>query len=224
MISDMQHRGSFLSSFAAGSLSSLAGSGYMMSGLGNTVAGTYAFSAVAGGLGSKLTGGDFWQGAGIGLMTAGLNHVTQGIGQKTDWNGPSHAEKIQAFLDAYQEAIANDNPYFDLNEYVTNFQKYGSGGQYMDYLTIDGVEMPVFLDIGATRESLKISTSVQTLAPTRPFPSNANIRVNGIHKTGVWAQYGFNQYTNTPVGKAIPRALIQVPIKYDNHFYKYIIK
>ena len=46
----------------------------MMSNLGNTIAGTYAFSAVAGGLGSKLTGGDFWQGAGISLMTADPNH------------------------------------------------------------------------------------------------------------------------------------------------------
>jgi len=40
-----------------------------------STAGMYAFSGVAGGLGSVFTGGNFWQGAATGLMVAGLNHA-----------------------------------------------------------------------------------------------------------------------------------------------------
>ena len=41
--------------------------------------GTYIFSGAAGGIAAELTGGNFLQGAAIGLMTAGLNHLQQGI-------------------------------------------------------------------------------------------------------------------------------------------------
>ncbi|MFP7657064.1 hypothetical protein [Chryseobacterium proteolyticum] len=37
--------------------------------------GTIAFGALAGGIGSELIGGNFWQGALIGGVVAGLNHV-----------------------------------------------------------------------------------------------------------------------------------------------------
>ncbi|MBK8445128.1 MAG: hypothetical protein IPL35_17750 [Sphingobacteriales bacterium] len=40
-----------------------------------TPAGTYAFSAAMGGLTSELTGGNFWEGAAIGVMVSGLNHL-----------------------------------------------------------------------------------------------------------------------------------------------------
>ena len=71
--------GSFGQGFASGGLSSLAGSAFMLSPAGDNVFGTYAFSALSGGLSSELTGGNFWQGAGIGVMTAGLNHAQQGV-------------------------------------------------------------------------------------------------------------------------------------------------
>ena len=75
--------GDFWSGFASGGLGSLAGSAFMMYG-GSFAAsniGTYAFSGLAGGIGSKLTGGKFLDGMVIGLMNAGLNHVQSSIGE-----------------------------------------------------------------------------------------------------------------------------------------------
>lgn len=75
--------GDFWSGFASGGLGSLAGSAFMMYG-GSFAAsniGTYAFSGLAGGAGSKLTGGRFLDGMVIGLMNAGLNHVQSYIGE-----------------------------------------------------------------------------------------------------------------------------------------------
>ncbi len=44
-----------------------------------TPAGTYAFSAAMGGLTSELTGGNFWEGAAIGVMVSGLNHLKHNV-------------------------------------------------------------------------------------------------------------------------------------------------
>lgn len=41
----------------------------------NSAAGTVAFGAVSGGVGSSLSGGNFWEGALIGGIVAGLNHA-----------------------------------------------------------------------------------------------------------------------------------------------------
>jgi RHS repeat-associated protein len=73
--------GNFESGFLSGALGSLAGSGFQ-SVFGNGAVGTYAFSGLAGGVGAELSGGDFWQGAAIGLMNAGLNHLQQGVQNK----------------------------------------------------------------------------------------------------------------------------------------------
>ncbi len=73
--------GDFMTGFAASGLGSLGGSAFMMYGgrFASSTLGNYAFSGLAGGIGAELTGGNFWQGAAIGLMTAGLNHLQQGL-------------------------------------------------------------------------------------------------------------------------------------------------
>lgn len=43
---------------------------------------TILFGSVSGGLSSELTGGNFWQGAAIGLTVSGLNHVAHKIEQR----------------------------------------------------------------------------------------------------------------------------------------------
>jgi RHS repeat-associated protein len=75
-ISELQG-GDFWQGFTSGTLGSWAGSGYSALGLDETLgtAGMLGFGALSGGIGAAATGGDFWQGAGIGLMTAGLNHA-----------------------------------------------------------------------------------------------------------------------------------------------------
>jgi RHS repeat-associated protein len=70
-----------MTAFTSAGLGSLAGSAFMMYGgkFSTSTLGSYAFSGLAGGLGAELTGGNFLQGAGTGLMIAGLNHLQQGI-------------------------------------------------------------------------------------------------------------------------------------------------
>ncbi|REG97997.1 RHS repeat-associated core domain-containing protein [Flavobacterium aquicola] len=76
--------GKFWSGFAAGALSSIASSAWQGGGstsnyhgagsFANSGGGMIAFGTVAGGVGAKLTGGNFWQGAVTGLFVSGLNH------------------------------------------------------------------------------------------------------------------------------------------------------
>lgn len=67
--------GDFASSALGGMLGSWAASGFSaIPGVGNSLGGQLAFGALAGGVGSVAMGGDFLQGAAIGLMVAGLNH------------------------------------------------------------------------------------------------------------------------------------------------------
>ncbi|WP_172284389.1 hypothetical protein [Chryseobacterium sp. LAM-KRS1] len=74
----VQNNGSgFLQAFASGALGSLGAAGFqkLVGDAANSTVGTIAFGALAGGIGSELTGGNFWQGAVIGGIVAGLNHT-----------------------------------------------------------------------------------------------------------------------------------------------------
>jgi RHS repeat-associated protein len=73
--------GDFYQGLASGAFGSLAGSAFMMYGgnIASSQLGNYAFSAVAGGVGAELAGGKFWEGFAVGLTTAGLNHIRQGL-------------------------------------------------------------------------------------------------------------------------------------------------
>lgn len=71
--------GSFEQSFWTAAVSSIAGSGFGMipgkvGGYAKSPIGQSLFSAVAGGVTSQLQGGNFWEGAAIGLMVGLLNH------------------------------------------------------------------------------------------------------------------------------------------------------
>ncbi|MEP6930183.1 MAG: RHS repeat-associated core domain-containing protein, partial [Flavobacterium sp.] len=86
--------GKFWSSFAAGAISSIASSAFSWDGNGaakglgwgssvrDRTVGMIAFGAVSGGAGAALTGGNFWQGATIGLLVSALNHGAHIINQK----------------------------------------------------------------------------------------------------------------------------------------------
>lgn len=79
-----------ISSFASGSFSSIVssvwGGGGSWKGLGGNFAqktvGILLFGTVSGGLGAKLTGGNFWNGATTGLFVSGLNHMMHKNQQK----------------------------------------------------------------------------------------------------------------------------------------------
>ncbi|AZB18411.1 hypothetical protein EG352_11770 [Chryseobacterium indologenes] len=76
ILSAVQGEG-FLTSAASGLLGSLGASafGAIAQGAANSTVGTVLFGALSGGIGAELSGGNFWQGAVIGGVVAGLNHT-----------------------------------------------------------------------------------------------------------------------------------------------------
>jgi hypothetical protein len=193
-----------------------------MSYVGDGVLGTVGFSAAFGGLSAVATGGDFWRGAAVGATVGLLNHASSLI-KKLDWSKASHKQKIQAFLDAYKKALAscldNGGPcYFDLRKFVKNFPKFGS--EYlMDYLTINGEEMLVFLAPAPYSQMAKTSVNATRMdSDLGPFKTI----VNGIRKIGMWANYKFSQYTDSYVKQPVPMAYLQVPLEYVKIFEQYI--
>lgn len=77
--------GSFIEGFASGALGSLGASGFesLFPELARSAAGTIGFGALAGGVGAEATGGDFWRGAIMGGMVAGLNHYAHEVDKAT---------------------------------------------------------------------------------------------------------------------------------------------
>ena len=63
-------------SFVTAALSSIASGGFAMTGsFGSSIVGQSLFGSVAGGVTSRLQGGNFWEGAAIGLTVSLLNHA-----------------------------------------------------------------------------------------------------------------------------------------------------
>ena len=92
--------GDFLTGFAAGGLGSLAGSGWQSLGeFAQSGVGTVAFSAVSGGIGAELTGGNFWQGAGTGAIVAGMNHLGHMVKNKF------YDAKLKKMYDVYKKTV-----------------------------------------------------------------------------------------------------------------------
>ncbi|MCE3024026.1 hypothetical protein LW131_04225 [Riemerella anatipestifer] len=77
--------GEFLQGFASGAFGSWAVSGWS-SILGNSGASMIAFGALAGGVGARLSDGNFWQGAITGGIVAGLNHAMHTTANKLEEN------------------------------------------------------------------------------------------------------------------------------------------
>ncbi|MGG5209818.1 RHS repeat-associated core domain-containing protein [Chryseobacterium sp. MIQD13] len=77
----LMQNNSFQQSFFSGFFGSIGASafGAIAGNTANSVVGTVAFGAVAGGVGAELSGGNFWQGALIGGVVAGLNHTLHNI-------------------------------------------------------------------------------------------------------------------------------------------------
>ncbi|MPM54214.1 hypothetical protein SDC9_100988 [bioreactor metagenome] len=69
--------GDFTQGFASGALGSLGGSAFQTVGgkFANSFLGTVGFSAISGGIGAELSGGDFWRGAATGATIGFLNHM-----------------------------------------------------------------------------------------------------------------------------------------------------
>ena len=77
--------GNFVSSAVSGFAGSLGASafGAVAGDFANSTVGTVAFGALSGGIGAELSGGNFWEGAVIGGIVAGLNHAMHKMEQKS---------------------------------------------------------------------------------------------------------------------------------------------
>ncbi len=147
--------GDFLSSAVAGFAGSLGASGWS-SITGTSGGAMIAFGALSGGIGAELTGGNFWQGALIGGVVAGLNHAMHkmdspfdnsvdgddppGKGKKAP-NNVKRAVKIGKEVGASAEFIdAMDKSLKGNNKVLGKFGKVGgylnAGGQ----IIYDGIE------------------------------------------------------------------------------------
>ncbi|MDE5423337.1 DUF6443 domain-containing protein [Ancylomarina sp. DW003] len=81
--------------FASGALGSLGGSAFGAVGgkFAKSMGGTVGFSALSGGIGAELSGGDFWRGAGAGATIGLLNHTGQQLKQKLERPGRINLKK-----------------------------------------------------------------------------------------------------------------------------------
>ena len=185
--------GNFYSGFAAGSLSSLAGSAFMASGLSSNPISTYAFSGLAGGVGAELSGGDFWEGAAIGLMDAGLNHLTQGLQKTNDWNKMTDKQKIEIIMYALKEHNTTTLDHVDMRKIFKNYPKYGEGSHLGATVTIEGREIDVTINYAAYDD-------MSTFTPPKERQNLAKfygVKIGTVIKKGYWGVLDFYEYTPT---------------------------
>lgn len=140
----LMQNSSFQQSFFSGALGSLGASafGSVAGQAANSTVGTIAFGAMAGGVGAELTGGNFWQGALVGGIVAGLNHAMHEIDspfqdkqaqQKNPWdlNGDGKMSLEEAnswYRNGDGKAVTLDASKIDLNSVDTS--KWVKGKTY----------------------------------------------------------------------------------------------
>jgi hypothetical protein len=90
--------GTHQSGMISGFLGSIGAStfGMVASEFSKTAEGIVLSGAVLGGVGAELVGGNFWQGALVGGMVAGLNHYLHSTSQKQEYRGNLKKELIDA--------------------------------------------------------------------------------------------------------------------------------
>jgi hypothetical protein len=97
--SSVANGGDFLSGMASGALGSLAasGTGALLKGasVGWEAAGTIASGGLMGGIGAEISGGNFWDGARNGLISAGLNHAAHMMMDRQQQPSPKDAKKLK---------------------------------------------------------------------------------------------------------------------------------
>jgi RHS repeat-associated protein len=124
-----------LANYASGALGSLAGSA--THNLNGAI--QIGTSAMVGGIGAEMSGGDFWRGAAIGGMVASLNHVRHQVQLS------NHVKAVRAFLEdlgydskqVARDVITHKNSFFGKSfAYLSkeNFQKYSASftGGHLD--------------------------------------------------------------------------------------------
>lgn len=92
-------------SFLTAAISSIAAGGYgMLGGATQTGVGQVLFGTIAGGVTSDLQGGNFWQGAAMGLTISLLNHVAHQMTSFDDGGDPDPKKKSNVALNDTKDA------------------------------------------------------------------------------------------------------------------------
>nr|WP_262915806.1 RHS repeat-associated core domain-containing protein [Chryseobacterium taklimakanense] len=126
-VMSLMQGGTFQQAFWSGALGSLGASafGAVAGDFANKAVGQIAFGAVSGGIGAELSGGNFWQGAVIGGIVAGLNHAMHEIGNGED------PPKGKSLKDSIKEKYIEIKEQFKEGiEYVSDF--YGGVNDFID--------------------------------------------------------------------------------------------
>lgn len=119
----MMQGGNFVSGAFSGMFGSLGASGFgaVAGDFAKTAEGIVLSGAVLGGVGSELTGGNFWQGALIGGVVAGLNHAMHKMGE--DPPGSIKRKKIEKSIDVTDKILKSTEAIGALEEYLSELAK-----------------------------------------------------------------------------------------------------
>ncbi|MDE5483453.1 MULTISPECIES: RHS repeat-associated core domain-containing protein [Elizabethkingia] len=141
--------GKFEQALISGMLGSLGAKLWISEGgkFASSTLGMVTFGAIAGGIGSELTGGNFWQGVVIGGMVAGLNDALHKVG------GPGDGDK--------EKKSKTKNTGVS----VTNKSKY----QWMKYYNNLGDELSINVSSGSTIGSGRVGVTYTNNSPTPSY-------------------------------------------------------
>ncbi len=183
---------------------------------------------MAGGVTSKLSGGEFWDGARNGLISASLNHVAHGIRQKIeqqkelkpiDFKESSDKEKISQVLKGIRQARLNGDESLDIRNLFTNMNTGAPGWEFADNVTINEESIPIHLALSNTKV-LIINSSISDSRQVGPFNG---YKINGISKNGYWDYFEYRHYrAGTNMGIGVPLVRVNIPSSYFSKVNSYL--
>ncbi|WP_370901325.1 T6SS effector amidase Tae4 family protein [Chryseobacterium gossypii] len=124
----------FVSAFTSGLFGSYGASAFsaVAGKFASSAVGVIASGAVLGGVGSELTGGNFWQGAAIGGVVAGLNHAMHQMGNGFDNDEESFAKR--SLTPKERQKIGENYPDYKNYPDAHSVYKEVGGPLYQEYL------------------------------------------------------------------------------------------
>lgn len=138
--------GNLSQSFVTAALSSIASGGFAMTGsFGSSIVGQSLFGSVAGGITSRLQGGNFWEGAAIGLTVSLLNHAGNKLYPAVDRLMNPKPNKYQIYFSKLRDL---------LSDFVTDSAAYAITHQWRHLFGPDAIYVSGGLSVAPLGASL----------------------------------------------------------------------
>jgi RHS repeat-associated protein len=179
--------GDFFQGAASGLLGSLGASafGAVAGNFSKNVLGKITFGAAAGGVGSKLSGGNFWKGALVGGIVAGLNHAAHEIGSGIErYNNRELSESEYNELSERKQRKYVQMPKEVLVEESTINMTAHSGGNTIDIKITNSIEVWGTTTWVLEKNLYRIELKTQLL-----YTDDSNL---GVMKTGYYRKYTYD--------------------------------